>query len=416
MAERDRIAIVGTGVSGLVGAYLLSRRHEVTVFESDSRLGGHTHTVDVDDPEGPVAIDTGFIVFNTRTYPNFCALMDRLGVASRATSMSFSVKCERTGLEYNGTTLNSLFAQRANLLRPRFYGMIRDILRFGRDCVRDAGPMGDITLGEYLRMNRYGDAFVRDYLVPMAGAIWSAPDRLVMEMQLRFFVRFFDNHGMLTVNDRPVWRVIEGGSRAYLPKLTAPFAQRVRLSTPVREIRRVDDGVLVRAGGGVEKFDHVLIACHSDQALAMLADPSETEKDILGAIAYQVNDVVLHTDERVMPRRRLAWAAWNSHIAREDRGRVGVTYSMNILQGLRTRRQYFVTLNRPDLVDPSRELRRFVYHHPQFDARSATAQRRHGEISGKRRTHYCGAYWGNGFHEDGVRSAIEACRAFGESL
>jgi predicted NAD/FAD-binding protein len=407
-----RIAIVGTGISGLVAAHHLHREHEITVFEAEDWIGGHTHTVDVEQDGETHRVDTGFIVYNHRTYPNFTRLLEELEVASQPSAMSFSVRCERTGLEYNGTSLNRLFAQRRNLFRPSFYRMLRDILRFNREAPRlleDAAAPA--TLGGYLEAGGYSREFKEHYLVPMGSAIWSTDPARLTEIPARFFLRFFDNHGMLTVDDRPQWRVVRGGSDRYVEPLVRPFRDRIRLQCPVRSIARGADGVTIVAGDGpAEYFDEVVVATHSDTALRLLADPKPEEEEILGALPYQRNEVVLHTDASLLPRRRRAWAAWNYHV-RPEPGPVAVTYNMNILQSLRSRRPILVTLNRSDAIDPKKILRRFDYDHPLFTPEGVSAQDRWKEISGVDRTHYCGAYWGYGFHEDGVNSALGVCAA-----
>ena len=407
-----RIAIVGTGITGLLAAERLCRAHEVVVFEAEDRLGGHTHTVDVQGPSGPVAIDTGFIVCNDRTYPGFLALMKRLGVPLRPTSMGFSLRCERSGLEYNGADLDRLFVQRRNLLRPSFWGMLRDILRFHR--LAPGYGASDANLGEVLAQGRFGRAFREHYLVPMMAAIWSAEPQRLLAMPARFFVSFFQNHGMLTVADRPQWLTVLGGSRSYLAPLSAPFATAVRLGCPVRRLTRCPGGVLVTAGSAPpERFDAAVVATHSDQALALLGDASDTERAVLGAIPYQPNDVVLHTDTRLLPVRKRAWAAWNYHLAPSPHARASVTYCMNILQGLPGPVTYNVTLNRGDAIDPAKVLRRFVYHHPVFDAAGVAAQARVADLNGRGRVWFGGAWCGFGFHEDGVQAALRIAADFG---
>lgn len=417
-----RIAIVGTGISGMVSAYLLHRDHDVTVFESADYIGGHTNTLDVTVDGRTYAVDTGFIVFNDWTYPNFIKLLEKLGVESQASDMSFSVKCERTGLEYNGTSLNTLFAQRRNLFRPSFYRMIRDILHFNREShsLLDEPPPGP-SLGHYLESHRYSREFIDHYIVPMGAAIWSASHETMWEFPARYLVQFFKNHGMLSVDERPTWRVIKGGSQRYAEKLIAPFRDRIHLNSPVESISRASDYVEVRANLGCRgyralRFDHVVIAAHSDQALSMLADPSPKEKEILGAIRYQENEAVLHTDASLLPRRQLAWAAWNYHLLPNQSDRAVLTYYMNRLQRLIAAHPFCVTLNHTSAIDPSKVLRRITYHHPVYSPAAVAAQRRHGDISGVNRTSYCGAYWGYGFHEDGVKSALAVCKRFGKDL
>jgi len=402
-----KLAIIGTGISGLVAAHRLWRDRDVTVFEAADWIGGHTHTVDV----GRHAVDTGFIVYNDRTYPNFVRLLDELGVATQPSTMSFSVKCERTGLEYNPTTLNSLFAQRRNLMRPSFYGLVREILRFNREAPALLDdPNAPATLGEYLERGRYSRAFIEQYLVPMGAAIWSTDPGRFRSFPARFFVQFFANHGMLTVDDRPQWRVVTGGSRRYVDALIRPFADRIRTRTPVVAVTRMPDGVEVTPRGGpAERFDQVVFATHSDTALRLLTDAGDAERDILGALPYQSNDVVLHTDARVLPCKR-AWGAWNYHVL-EDESRVTVTYHMNLLQSLRSPCPFLVTLNRTEAIDPALVLARFTYDHPLYTPAGVAAQARWEEISGRNRTHFCGAYWGYGFHEDGVKSGLRVSAA-----
>ncbi|GBL39866.1 hypothetical protein EMGBD2_11240 [Nitrospirota bacterium] len=417
-----KIAIVGTGISGMVAAYLLHRDHEITVFEGADYIGGHTNTIDVEMDGRTYAIDTGFIVFNDWTYPNFTALLNRLGVASQPSDMSFSVTCERSGLEYNGTNLNTLFAQRRNLLRPSFYRMIRDILRFNRESPElltqlEPGPL----LGSYLDTHRYSRAFIDHYIVPMGAAIWSADHASILKFPARYLVQFFKNHGMLSVDHRPTWRVVQGGSRRYAEQMVAPFRDRIHLKSPVESISRCPEFVEVRTrlGGRDDRtlrFDHVIIGAHSNQALAMLDDPSPSENDILGAIRYQENEAVLHTDASLLPRRKLAWAAWNYHLLPTQPDRAVVTYHMNRLERLSSPHEFCVTLNHTQAIDPAKILRRITYHHPVYSQEAVAAQKRHNEISGINRTSYCGAYWGFGFHEDGVKSALAVCKPFGKDL
>jgi predicted NAD/FAD-binding protein len=409
-----RIAVIGSGVSGMVAAYRLCREHEVTVYEAGAHIGGHTHTVDVEHRGVNYAVDTGFIVYNDWTYPRFIEILDELDVPWQPSDMSFSVRCEKTGLEYNGTSLNSLFAQRRNFLRPAFLRMIKDILRFNRRAMAllDADDE-TLSLGEYLERDGYSRYFIDHYIIPMGAAIWSSRPIDMLHFPARFFVEFFANHGFLSVNERPTWRVIRGGSREYVNRLTAPYAGRIRLNTPVAGIQRQRNHVIVRlANGTLESFDQVFIACHSDQALKLLSDPSREEREILGSIQYQSNEGLLHTDTRLMPKRALAWAAWNYHLPIEQYERVTVTYNMNILQSLAAPVQFMLTLNRSGDVDASKVLGRFGYEHPVYTTAGVAAQKRRAEISGPRRTYYCGAYWSYGFHEDGVKSALAAVDEF----
>jgi predicted NAD/FAD-binding protein len=409
-----RIAVVGSGISGMVAAYHLSRGHEVTVYEAADYIGGHTHTVDVECQGRTFAIDTGFIVHNEWTYPQFVGLLQDLKVAWQPSEMSFSVCCEQSGLEYNGTSLNTLFAQRSNLLRPRFLRMVKDILRFNAGAPELLnGSAHDTTLGEYLSSEGYSSGFVEHYIIPMGAAIWSSRPLDMLNFPARCFVEFFANHGFLSVNDRPTWRVIRGGSREYVKKLTAPYAARIRLNTPVISVQRQPQRVSLRLkGGAIEHFDQVFLACHSDQALALLSDPSPAELQTLGAIRYQENEALLHTDTRLMPVARRAWAAWNYHVPATAVERATVTYNMNILQSLDAPEQFLLSLNRSEAVDPKKVLGRYLYQHPVFTPAAIAAQRSHTGINGARRTYFCGAYWSYGFHEDGVKSALAALEAF----
>ena len=408
-----KIAIIGSGIAGNVAAHRLHKEHEITVFEAGAHVGGHTHTHEIDSHGERYAIDTGFIVFNDWTYPNFIALLSELGVESQASVMSFSVRNEASGLEYNGTTINTLFAQRSNLLRPSFYRMLRDIVRFNREAPALLASSTDIALGDYLAAHHYSSEFIGDYLVPMGAAIWSTDPARMLAFPARFFVRFFENHGMLSVDARPQWRAIRGGSARYVDKLVAPFRGRIRLNTPVESVRRMRDCVLVKARGAeAQRFEHVFLACHSDQALGLLADATPLERQILGAIPYQENEAVLHTDTSMLPHARRAWAAWNYHVVRESSERVALTYNMNILQSLAARETFCVTLNHSERIAPVKIIKRLVYHHPLFTPAGVAAQQRQHEINGQQRTYFCGAYWRFGFHEDGVVSALDAVEHF----
>jgi predicted NAD/FAD-binding protein len=415
---RQRIAIIGSGISGLTAAHLLHRDHDITVFEANDYIGGHTNTLDVDLDGESHAVDTGFIVYNEKNYPNFVRLLDRLGVATQPSSMSFSVRCDRTGVEYNGTSLNGLFAQRRNLFRPRFHGMIRDILRFNEDATSFlADGDASMTVGEYLDDRSYGHAFVEHYLLPMGASIWSCPPGTFRQFPMQFVAEFFRNHAMLQIGGRPTWRVIKGGSARYVDVLTRPFRHSIRTSTPVKTVRRLPDTAIVElADGGIERFEQVIFATHSDQALRMLADPTPTETELLGAFPYQRNDVVLHTDASVLPRTRRAWASWNYHVGRGRQDNATITYNMNMLQTLSASRTFCVTLNEHEGIDRERVISRLEYEHPLYTTARKAAQKRHGELINANRTSFCGAYWGYGFHEDGVNSALAVCRAFGRDL
>lgn len=412
-----KIAVIGTGIAGLTSAYLLARRFDVTVFESSPVIGGHTATVDVDVESGRYAIDTGFIVYNERTYPNFIRLLRELGVANQATEMSFSVKDRNSGFEYSGRSLNALFAQRSNLLNPKMWRMLSDILRFNDEADADLreGRLDDgITLGQYLWRRNYGEYFVHRFLVPMGAAIWSSSVESMLDFPLLFFVRFFKNHGLLTVDQQPQWRVLCGGSRSYLAPLMEPLQQRIHVATPVRALQRDSEGVtVVTERFGAQRFDQVVVATHSDQALALLSDASAAERSILGAIPYRENDVVLHTDRSVLPQRRRAWASWNYQLATSRRENAVLTYNMNILQGIEAPETFCVTLNDNDHIDDSKVLQRLRYAHPVFTMAGIAAQERWGEINGAQRVWFCGAYWRNGFHEDGLVSALRVCSLLG---
>lgn len=402
-----RIAIIGSGVSGLVAAHRLHREHEVTVFEADDRIGGHVHTWTVRSGGRDYQVDSGFIVCNVRNYPNFLALLAELGIRTQPSTMSFSVRHDGAGLEYNGSTARELFAQPLNAVRPSFLRMLADVLRFNRAAPRIVrGGDGALTLGALVAGGWYSASFRDWYLVPMGSAIWSLPPARVLEMPARFFVDFFDNHGMLTVDGRPVWRTVEGGSSRYVEALTAPLRRHIRTRHRVRRVERFPDHVEVDG----ERFDRVVLACHSDQALAVLADPSRAEREVLGAMPYQSNDVVLHTDTSLLPRRRAAWGAWNYRVTGEPDAPAVVTYNMNMLQSLDAPDTFCVTLNAADAIDPARVIGRVTYHHPVVTLSGVAARARRSDVSGRDRTHYCGAYWGNGFHEDGVVSALDVVR------
>jgi predicted NAD/FAD-binding protein len=410
MDRRANIAIIGSGISGLTAAYRLHDRHHVTLYEAADYLGGHTATIDVELHGRHWAVDTGFIVFNDWTYPNFIALLKELDVPWQRSDMSFSLRCERSGLEYNGNTINQLFAQRRNALRPSFLRMIYDILRFNREArelLRAAHAPA--TLAQYLRQGGYSRAFIERYLVPMGRAIWSVSEAALLGFPARFFVEFFDRHGFLSVNDRPVWQAIKGGSREYVRRMVQPFRSHVRLRTPVAGVRREADRVIVRTRQGeLASHDYVVFACHSDQALAMLEQPSRSEAQLLAAFPYQPNEVVLHTDTRMLPSSPRARAAWNYHLRAQPQERVALTYNMNVLQRLTAPEVFLVTLNRGEDIDPARVLGSYVYHHPVYTPEAVAAQLRLAEINGVNRSFFCGAYWGCGFHEDGVVSALRA--------
>jgi uncharacterized protein len=414
-----KIAIIGAGISGLTAAHYLARRHEVTMFEKDDHAGGHSHTVAVRDAAGDLGLDTGFIVYNERTYPNFSRLLAELGVVTQSGEMSFSAQCRRCRVEYCGSSVRGLFARPAQLFRLGHHRMLADILRFNREGTRaiDDPSLASRTLGDFLRDHRYSRGFVRHYILPMGGAIWSSDPATFESFPALYFLRFFHNHGLLSVTDQPEWRTVSGGSRNYVQALTRTFADRLRVNAPARSIRRRPDGVDVTLEDGSRfAFDKVVIATHSDQALRLLADPGEAEGAALAKIRYQPNEAILHTDDRLLPRSRHAWASWNVHM--EDCGRRGgllsMTYLLNRLQRLEVATQYCVTLNDRGAIDPERILRRIAYEHPVYTHDTLEAQRALKDLSGGRHTYYCGAYLGFGFHEDGVSSALDVVRSVDE--
>jgi len=409
-----KVAIIGSGIAGNIIAHHLHQTHDITVFEANSHIGGHTHTHNIELMGKNYAVDTGFIVFNDRTYPHFIEMLESQKVAWQPSQMSFSVRNELTGLEYNGTTLNSLFAQRRNFFKPSFYGMIRDILRFNKQSLALLESNSEVKLGDYLTQNNYKPDFINNYIVPMGAAIWSTDAAQMLDFPARFLVRFFHHHGMLTVNNRPQWRTITGGSARYVEKLTEDFKFKIKLNTPIASVRRLKNTVKIKPQNGEEQtFDYVFFACHSDQALQMLGkDASAQERDILGVIPYQENTVYLHHDASLLPKRKLAWAAWNYHVTAKPSDKVQVTYNMNILQNIQSPEPILVTLNHIDFINPAKVIKRLKYMHPVYTLAGVAAQARHAEISGPNLTAYAGAYWLNGFHEDGVASALSALKHF----
>ena len=413
-----RIAVIGSGISGMVTAYLLSQDHDIVLYEANDTIGGHTHTIDVCIQGVSYPVDTGFIVFNEKTYPNFIKLMGSLGVAWQPSNMSFSVQCEKTGLVFSPSNFNALFVQRKNLFRPSFYRMLWDALRFRHEAselIRSDNYA--ITLQAYLEEKNYSHSFIEHFIIPMGGAIWSADPVQFRQFPARYLVEFFNNHGFLNVRHQPQWLVIKGGSKQYINPLTRPYKDRIRVNAPVVSVQRFPETVeITTRGGDTASFDHVVIATHSDQALRMLSDPSDLEREVLGAIPYQENLAVLHTDTSLLPPKRTAWASWNYHIPKEEKGRVALTYDMNILQSLKSTEEFCVTLNMPEKIHPDRIIQRIIYHHPVYDPNSLSARRKQDDINGKNRTYFCGAYWGYGFHEDGVNSALSVCKHFGKTL
>ena len=409
-----KIAIIGGGISGMVAAHRLHRDHSITLFEANDYIGGHTNTIDVESEQGTFSVDTGFIVFNDRTYPNFIRLLDELGVESQPTRMNFSVSCAQTGLEFRGADFNGLFAQRKNLVNPKFHRLLWDLLRFnrlGQNLLESDGE--DETVSDFLERHKFSQQFVHQYFLPMGAAIWSAPFAMFRKFPIRFIAEFYHNHGLLGITNRPQWRVIKGGSRQYIGPLTKGWADRIKLNSPVESVQRHDGGVSVKpVGNKAEPYDHVIFACHSDQALSVLGDnATPIEREILSAFPYQPNLAILHTQESVLPRNRRAWACWNYYNPSTESDVATVTYNMNMLQSLESNQTYCVTLNDPGHIAEENIIGSFKYSHPTFGVNRSQMQRRHGELINQNSTSFCGAYWGNGFHEDGVNSAMAVVEA-----
>ncbi len=408
-----RIAVIGAGISGLAAAYYLSPKFEVHVFEKDTRLGGHTHTVLVDSSKGPLPVDAGFIVYNEKTYPNFCRLMAELSVPTAPSDMSFAVRCPRTGFEYSSRGARGFFADPLNAVRPRHWALLGEILRFNREAARLLeGFPEDLTLGQFVRSREYSADFLERYLYPMASAVWSMSSEATAGFPARTLIRFFLNHGMLGINTHPQWKFIQGGSQRYLDPLTARFRKNIHMNADIRSVTRCTSGVMLRFTHQEEMtFDQVVFACHGDQILPILGDASAPEREVLSSFATSNNEAVLHTDSKMLPRRHSARASWNCQIG--GRGFVTVTYHMNRLQALNVPEDYCVTLNATGEIDSAKVIRRMVYSHPLYTQEAIRAQTRWGEISGQHGTHFCGAYWLFGFHEDGVTSALRVAQTLG---
>jgi uncharacterized protein len=411
-----KIAIIGSGISGLTAAYVLNKHHEICLYESDTRIGGHTATKQIHLNTKEYNIDTGFIVFNDWTYPNFIKLLNELGVESQETTMGFSVFDPAKNFEYSGTNIMTLFAQKRNLFSISHWQMLRDIVRFNRESLQDlASPdfNHEENIGTYLKRKKYSAAFIERYLIPMGSAIWSATQDSMLEFPLAFFVSFFKNHGLLNVLDRPQWRVIKGGSKNYIEPLISSFKSQIRLNHSIESILRTTAGVSITTKGTTLHYDQVIFACHSDQALALLADASREEQKILGAIEFQKNTVALHTDTRLLPRKKSTWCSWNYQLQSNLNAAPILTYSMNILQGIKSETEFCVTLNAAEQIDPQKILGEYEYSHPIFSHKAIQAQKDWQLINGVNRTWFCGAYWFNGFHEDGVNSALRVTNALG---
>lgn len=413
-----KIAIIGSGISGLTASYLLNKKHNITLFEKNDYLGGHTHTHDITIGEKNFSVDSGFIVYNEKTYPNFIKLLDILNVERQKTTMGFSIKSEVKNLEYAGNSIKSVFAQKRNYFRPSFLRMLIDIIRFNKKAKADLFMSSQVTLGQYLEQNSYSKSFINHYIIPMGAAIWSTTAKLMMDMPALFFIRFFSNHGLLQIKDRPGWWVIKNGSKEYVKKLIETFQERIRMKSEIKTIKRLAGKIIITHAGSHEEetFDAVVIATHSNQALKLLADATEKEQTILGAIPYQTNSALLHTDTSILPKRKLAWSSWNYYLDQDEHKPVMLTYNMNILQRLDSDETFCVTLNSNDLIDQNKIIKELNYEHPLFTSESIKAQARKNEISGVNNTYYCGAYWRNGFHEDGVVSALDVCKNFGIEL
>ncbi len=407
-----KIAIIGAGISGNTLAYYLNSHHQIALFESNDRIGGHSHTHHIDIFNQKVSVDTGFIVFNKKTYPNFLKLLHELKVPYENSAMSFSVKDSQKDFEYNGTNFNALFAQRKNFINPSFYKMIREILRFNKSSIILLRSDEEISLGDYLKREGYSDFFKKYYILPMGSAIWSSNIKTMMQFPAKFFIQFFNNHGMLNINDRPQWLTISGGSINYVNKMIKSFRKKIKLNQNIKYVERKKDYIAIYHKDRVEKFDWVFFACHSDEALKLIKSPNSDEKNILKAIPYTDNEVILHYDDHFMPKRKLAWAAWNYHIDDNANSPASLTYNMNILQNLKTEAPLLVTLNPLQKINKKKIIKTLSYAHPQYSLRSIEAQSRYHLISGVNRTSFAGAYWGNGFHEDGVKSALDAIQQF----
>lgn len=411
-----RIAIIGGGISGMTAAYYLSRRHDITLFEASDYIGGHANTALVRESSRTLPVDTGFIVFNEHNYPGLCRLFDELEVEAINTDMSFSVHCESSGLEYNGTSLNKLFVQRKNLFNFSFLYMLKDISRFNKEAIRDMqqGLDDTITVENYARQNNYSEVFIEQYLVPLGASLWSSPAERFRQFPILFVIEFLNNHCMLQVNGRPRWKTVKGGSKEYVKKLTASYADRIQLNQPVQRISRRNGKIEVETrNNSTEEFDEAIVCCHSDQALQLLGQADETERGILEQFQYQQNEVVLHTDTSVLPMKKDAWASWNYRIPQAQQDHVSVTYNMNSLQSIESNQTYCVSLNQTRHIDKSKIIKRIIYHHPQFSPGRSDIQGCHQQLIRHDGISYCGAYWGFGFHEDGVSSATRVCEAFG---
>ena len=414
--DKLNIAVIGSGISGLTTAYLLSRKHNITLFEKNDYIGGHTHTHSIEEEGTIYNVDSGFIVYNENTYPNFIKLLDSLNVKRQHSSMGFSVKSYNKDFEYSGNSLSAVFSKKSNLLNPYFLNMLRSIIRFNKNSVKDLETMNESTLLiDYLKSKNYSDYFINYYIIPMAASIWSTSPNFILEMPAIFFIRFFDNHGLLKITNRPQWWVIKNGSKQYVKKILDDFNGTIHLNTTINELKRESNKVYIKINNDTKIFDTVVLATHSDQSLSIIKDLSDNEKNVLGKIKYQKNTALIHTDTSILPKRKKAWSSWNYLLDKND-NKVILTYNMNILQSLKSKKTYCVTLNNTDMINENKIIKKITYHHPLFTKESVYAQSQKNLICGVNNTYFCGAYWGNGFHEDGVNSALDVCKKFGIDL
>ena len=414
--KRQNIAIIGSGISGLTSAYLLSKYHNVHLYEKNDYIGGHTHTHELNENSNKLNVDSGFIVYNENTYPNFIKLLDTLKVERQHTEMGFSVKSDIGDFEYAGNSLRSFFAQKSNILKPKFWKMTFDIIRFNKIANNDHEKKINLSLKEYLNKYSFSKSFAKNYILPMGAAIWSTSPKLMLDMPAYFFIRFFKNHGLLKIADRPQWWVIKNGSNQYVKEIIKPFINHIHLNSKIDTISRKGAKVYIGIKNKIKEYDSVVISTHSNQALNLLSDPTTDEKNILGNIKYQKNTALIHTDVSILPKRKLAWSSWNYLINQDSNQLVTLTYNMNILQNLKSNKTYCVTINNTKKLNPDKIIKEIIYHHPLFTESSVKAQKQKAIICGCNNTYYTGAYWGYGFHEDGVNSALDVCSKFGIKL
>ena len=414
--KRQNIAIIGSGISGLTSAYLLSRYHNVHLYEKNDYIGGHTHTHELIENSNKLNVDSGFIVYNENTYPNFIKLLDTLKVERQHTEMGFSVKSDISDFEYAGNSLKSFFAQKSNILKPKFWKMTFDIIRFNKIANNDYDKKINLSLKEYLNKHSFSKSFTKNYIVPMGAAIWSTSPKLMLDMPAHFFIRFFKNHGLLKITGRPQWWVVKNGSNQYVKEIIKPFINHIYLNSKIDTISRKDGKVYIGIKDKIKEYDSIVISTHSNQALNLLSDPTTDEKNILGNIKYQKNTALIHTDISILPKRKLAWSSWNYLINQDSDQLVTLTYNMNILQNLKSVKTYCVTINNTKKLNPDKIIKEIIYHHPLFTESSVKAQKQKAIICGSNNTYYTGAYWGYGFHEDGVNSALDVCSKFGIKL